>query len=584
MGYMKKYIKKYWKLFLLSISFLIIEAIADLLQPTIMANMVDIGVANNDLEYVFKAGGYMLLITGIGAVGAIGRNIVSSYTSQCFGAQLRSDLFKKIQYLSAEGINNFQTSSLITRITYDVTQVKDFVHRMMRIFFKAPVLCIGSIIMAFYLSPSMSLILLLIVPIIAVIMGINFKIGFPYFTRVQLAMDKINEVMREYLRGVRVVKAFSRQDFEKDRFHRVNENLAQVTKKAMRVTAIFSPAITLTVNLGIVAILWFGSFLIRDGNIQVGKVIAFINYMTQILHSLMIISRIINNSVRAKASLDRIGEVFNYENTIKNPLNPKIIDSKYCKIEFSNVSFAYGDGELVLKDITFSCLPGETIGIIGSTGAGKSTLVNLIPRFFDVRSGNIRINDIDISQLDIKNLREKISIVPQKALLFTGTIYDNIRWGKKDATEDEIREVAEIAQAHSFITSFSAGYQTVLGQGGVNLSGGQKQRIAIARALLKKAPIMILDDSTSAVDVGTEASIKKGLKRFLKDSTVIIIAQRITSVMDLDKIVVLDEGEIVGIGNHSELLKTCLVYRDIYRSQLGREGDFVERSQLCSIR
>lgn len=573
MGFMKKYISKYGWLFLLSISFLVVEAIGDLLQPSIMASMVDVGVAEGDMDYVLKMGGYMLLVTAVGAVGAVGRNIVSSTTSQRFGAELRSDLFKKIQSLSAESINKFETSSLITRLTYDVTQVKDFVHRMMRIFVKAPIICIGSIIMAVILSPPMSVVLVVVIPVIVVLIAINLKIGFPFFRRVQLAMDRLNGVMREHLGGVRVVKAFNRSDYEVERFKGANDNLANVTKQAMRVMAVFAPAITLIVNLGIVAVLWYGGYTVRDGAMEVGKVIAFINYMTQILHSLMVISRVFSNSVRAKASAERLGEVFEHENTIENIDEPLSIPQGGGRIDFEKVSFSYGDStEAVLKDITFSCLPGETTGIIGSTGSGKSSLINLIPRFYDATSGVIRLNGIDIREIDTKEIRDKIAIVPQKTLLFTGTIYDNIKWGKEDASDIEVLEAAKIAQAHPFIITFPKGYQTILGQGGVNLSGGQKQRVSIARALIKKSEILIMDDSTSAVDVTTEAKIRDGLKNHVSDLTCIIIAQRITSVLSADKIVVLDEGEVVDIGTHEELLNRCNVYQDIFRSQIGKEA------------
>lgn len=573
MGFMNKYVKKYWKLFLLSVSFLVVEAVGDLLQPTIMANMVDVGVANNDMDYVLRMGGIMLLVTAFGAIGAVGRNIVSSHTSQRFGADLRLDLFKKVQSLSSHSLNKFDTASLITRLTYDITQVKDFVHRMMRIFVKAPILCIGSIIMAVYLSPPMSLVLAIVVPVIGVLIIFNLKIGYPFFRKVQKAMDKLNGVMREHLGGIRVVKAFNRSEYENKRFKGANDHLASVTKKAMRVMAVFSPSITLTVNLGIVAVLWFGGYSVRAGNMEVGKVIAFINYMTQILHSLMVISRVFNNSVRAKASAHRIEEVFTHENTIENKPGALYTSRGTGLVEFCDVSFSYGDtSEPVLENITFSCLPGETVGIIGSTGSGKSTLVNLIPRFYDVGSGNIKINGVDIKDIQTDNLREKIAIVPQKTLLFTGTILDNIKWGKENATDLEVEQAAQIAEAHSFITSFPKGYQTLLGQGGINLSGGQKQRVSIARALIKKPEILIMDDSTSAVDVTTEGKIREGLKKYASTLTCIIIAQRISSVVTADKIVVLDEGKVVGIGKHGELIKQCSVYQDIFRSQIGKEA------------
>ncbi|MED1793177.1 ABC transporter ATP-binding protein [Brevibacillus nitrificans] len=568
-----KYIKKYGVVFCVSLFFLTLEAVCDLLQPTIMSRIVDVGVAQRDMNYVLSTGGLMLGVTAIGAVAATMRNLLSTYVSQNFGAQLRSDLFKKVQSLSFENIDRFDRASLVTRLTNDVNQVQVFVNGMMRIFVKAPLTCIGGLIMATQLNPRLAVVLAVVVPIVGLFIYLNMKIGFPFFMKVQQSLDRVNGVMREYLSGVRVVKAFNRFDFEVDKFSHANEELQTKSISATRVMSIFSPAIMLTVNLGIVAVLWLGGLAAEQGDMQVGHIIAFTNYMTQILFSLMMISMVFNMFVRAKASAGRIGEVFAEENRMTWKEQGSLQGDGKGRIDFEHVSFSYegGHGESVLKDITFSCLPGETVGIIGSTGSGKSSLVGLIPRFYDATKGTVRVNGVDVREVDPKLLREKMAIVPQKTVLFTGTVKENIRWGKEEATDEEMELAARMAQAHDFIERTPDGYQARVGQGGINFSGGQKQRLSIARALVRKPEILILDDSTSAVDVATETKIKEALREYAKGLTCILIAQRITSVMDADKIVVLDQGELVGIGNHESLLKDCRVYQEIFQSQIGKE-------------
>ncbi|MFA5522961.1 MAG: ABC transporter ATP-binding protein [Tissierellales bacterium] len=572
-GYLSKYMRRYKKQFFIALAFLILETIGDLIQPTIMSWIIDRGVKQGDMNYVLKLGGLMLLMTGIGASCAIIRNIVSSKVSQSFGSDLREDLYIKIQGFSFDNIDEFQDASLITRLTNDVNQMQNFSHGMMRVFVKAPVLGLGAIVMAFILNPKMALILVGVVPIVSIIIAINLKISYPIFTRIQKALDKVNGVMREYLAGIRVVKAFNRFNHERERFKTVNKDLKDVTLKGMRIVAVFHPLVALSVNIGIALVLWTGGLRVNAGNMEVGKIMAFINYMTQVLFALMILTRVLNMFIRAKASAERIGEVFESENSILIKDNPSHISNGKGCLEFENVYFKYNlDSGYVLENINFSANSGETLAIIGSTGSGKSTLINLIPRFYDVAKGKIRIDGIDVKELNLSELREKIAIVPQKVLLFTGSIRDNIKWGDEKETEEEVEKVADIAKAHDFIMSFNKGYDTYLGQGGVNLSGGQKQRVSIARALIKKPSILILDDSTSAVDMITEKKIRKGLKEYLNNTTTILIAQRITSVMDADKILVMDKGRIVGMGVHEELIKTCEVYQDIYQSQIGKGG------------
>jgi ATP-binding cassette subfamily B multidrug efflux pump len=573
MQFLHAYKKKYWKLFSAAFACLILEAICDLLLPTVMAEIIDIGVANNDLSMVLKLGGVMLMITAIGASGATGRNILATHVSQKFAAELRSDLFKKIQSLSFENIDKFDRAALVTRLTNDVTQVQNFANGLMRIFAKAPLLCIGALIMAVRLNPELSLVFTVVIPIVAILIAMNMKVGFPFFIRVQKSLDRVNSVMREYLSGVRVVRAFNRFDYEVDKFGEANQEYQLRSTIAMRAMAVFSPAITLTVNLGIVAVIWLGGLRVSTGEMQVGHVIAFVNYMTQILFALMTISMVFNMFVRAKASSGRIDEVFSQANGMEWDRNFNHTSPIKGRVDFENVSFSYAGttGLPVIRNLTLTCLPGETVGLIGSTGSGKSSLVALIPRFYDASSGVVKVNGVDVRNIDPKQLREKIAIVPQKTMLFTGSVLDNIRFGKEDASMEEVEQAAGMADAHGFITSFPEGYDTVLGQHGVNFSGGQKQRVSIARALVRQPEILILDDCTSAVDVTTESNIKLALKKYAKGLTCLIIAQRITSVMDADKIVVLDQGQIVGMGKHEELMKTCGVYQEIFASQMGKE-------------
>lgn len=574
MGFMKKYIRKHWKLFLVAVFFVTLEALADLLQPMIMSRILDVGVAEKNLDYVLRMGGLMLIITAFGAVAASLRNIVASHVSQKFGTELRADLFEKIQSLSFTNIERFERASLITRLTNDVTQVQNFVNGLMRIFVKAPLLCIGSLIMAVQLNPQLSVVLLIVVPIVGVLVSLNLKVGFARFVGVQKALDGVNRIMREYLSGVRVVKAFNRFNHEAGKFQEANTEYQNKSIQVTRLLAIFNPSILLTVNFGIVAVLWLGAWRVNQSQMQVGHIVAFVNYMTQILFSLMTISMVFNMFVRAKASANRIDDIFSQVNKMTwDDTTAWPAPRQVGRIDFENVSFAYegAAGEPVLKNINFTCLPGETIGIIGSTGSGKSSLVNLVPRFYDPDSGTIRMDGIDIRQLDPAKIRDRIAIVPQKTILFSGTIEENLRWGLEQATHDEIVQAASMAEAHSFVATLPEGYETKLGQRGVNLSGGQKQRLSIARALIRKPNILILDDCTSALDTATETKIKQSLKQFASGVTCLIIAQRITSVMDADKIVVMDDGEIVGIGTHETLMKSCRVYVEICQSQFGKE-------------
>ncbi|MGG3735295.1 ABC transporter ATP-binding protein [Heyndrickxia coagulans] len=573
MHFLNKYAKKYWKLFSTAVFFLMCEALCDLMQPAILSKIIDVGVASGNMPYVLKMGGVMLFITACGAVAASLRSTLASIVSQNFGAELRSDLFRKIQALSFQSINQFDRASLITRLTNDVTQVQNFINGLMRMFVKAPLLAIGALIMAVRLDPQLSVVLAVVVPIVIIFIITNMRLGFPLFMKVQKALDRVNGIMREYLSGVRVVKAFNRFQFEVEKFSVANRRLQERSASSIRIMSIFSPAILLTVNIGIVAILWMGGFGVDNGTMKVGHIIAFINYMTQISTSLMMISMVFNMFVRARASTFRIGEVFAIEEkTSPNRLKHEVTGEK-GRIDFENVTFSYTGQvqDAVLKNITFTIYPGETVGIIGSTGSGKSTMVNLIPRFYDVTGGSLKVDGMDVRHFHPHDLRGKIAIVPQKNILFTGSIRENIQWGNGRAGMDEVEHAARLAEAHDFIAAAPEGYETMIGQSGVNFSGGQKQRISIARALVRHPEILILDDSTSAVDVSTEMRIKAALKKYAKGLTCLLIAQRITSVMDTDKIIVLDKGEVAGLGTHEELLRTSQVYQEIYQSQMGKE-------------
>ena len=546
-----------------------LEVLCDLLQPTLTSTIIDKGVSYNDMSIVLKYGFIMIGVSIFGAFIAINRNKFATTVAQNFGADLRSDVFNKIQSFDFDNIDKFERGSLITRLTNDITNIQNFIYGLMRIFVRAPLLAIGCIIMSIRLDLKMSLIVLTIVPIVGGLIYINLKYGYPYFLKVQRAIDKVNGVIREYLRGVRVVKAFNRFDFEEDRFENVNEDLTYKSVSSMKFMAVFNPVITLIVNIAIVIIIWNGATRVNIGTIQVGKIVAFTNYMTQLLFALMSTTMIFSSLIRAKTSTERINEIFLEENDIKEISSDICNSSEIGNIKFEKVTFSYKGlkGEPIIDNISFTLEKGMILGIVGSTGSGKTTLINLIPRFYDAKSGKILIDGVDIRNYTFEELRDKISIVPQKTVLFSGTIKENIKWGKEDATDDEVREVCKIADADSFITSFNKGYDSIVGQGGSNLSGGQKQRIAIARALIKRPEILILDDSTSALDTDTEYRIRKSLKEYSKDMTTILIAQKISSVINADKIIVLDHGKIVGEGTHNELMSNCEVYQDIYKSQ-----------------
>jgi len=629
MRFLHPYVRRHGAWFMASILCLTLEAAVDLMQPVLLARIIDEGVAFLDLRRVLGLGGIMLLLTGAGALAATARNVISSRVSQRFGMELRADMYRRIQSMPLASLDRFDRASLVTRITNDVTQVQNFVNGLMRIFVKAPLMCIGALIMAASLNLYLASVLAAVVPVVLMLLALNMKYGFPLFQRVQRAMDRVNGAMREYLAGVRVVKAFNRFSYETEKFDRANAELQQTTTRALQTMALFNPAVMLTVNLGLVAVLWIGGWGVRTGRVQVGETMAFLSYMTQILYSLMMIFMVFAMFVRARTSALRIGEVFaagdgaeasaGVTGTAAGPavapepagpaasadgegapvapepagpsagpgggtaaLSPAGSVAGTAapaggRIDFERVTFRYpsdagDDGLPALREVTFTCLPGETVGIIGPTGSGKSTLVSLLLRLYDVTSGAVKVDGAGVRSVDPRVLRASIACVTQDASLFTGTIADNIRMGKEDATMEEIAEAARLAQAREFIEAFPEKYETRLGQRGVNLSGGQKQRIALARALVRRPRILVLDDAMSALDAVTESRAREALKSLGQGVTRILIAQKIATVMDADKIIVLDHGEVAGVGTHETLLRSCPLYREICETQLGKEA------------
>ena len=569
------YLKRHIVIFFISTAFLTLEAVADLMQPTYMSYIVDEGVANADVSRILKYGGIMLGIALFGALCAVMRNHFASRTSQTIGKEIRHDIYHNVQQLSLENIDKLQPASIITRITNDVTQIQDFINSIMRIMIKAPITGIGAVVLIIIQTPKQAPIMIVIILVAVLLIIANILVGYPRFGKVQKKLDKLNGVSREFLSSVRVVKAFRAEDKETEKFDDASDALAAANTSALRAMAMFAPLINLTVNFGIVLLL----FISKNQNASdIGRLMASVNYMGQVLFALAFISNVINNAVRALASSERIKEVLDEKPVQKKAANPKRPEIK-GNIEFKNVSFAYaGASRDALHNITFSASPGETIGIIGPTGSGKSSLVNLLPRFYDVTEGEILVDGENVNEIDEELLRSRVALVAQKALLFSGTIMENLSWGLERKTGHELSEedkkriyrATEIACAEEFIENTKDKYDTLLGQGGVNLSGGQKQRLSLARALIREPGILILDDCTSALDANTESKVLKGLNEMDTKATVLLISQRISTVMRADKILCLNNGEVQGFGTHAELMQSCQTYREIYESQIGK--------------
>ncbi|MDP4178402.1 MAG: ABC transporter ATP-binding protein [Bacillota bacterium] len=555
----------------------LIEAILELLLPTITALIINNGVDAQNAPYVLKMGGLMLLMATLGFCSSMTCQYYAARVSQGFGTTLRNNIFKHISSLSYADIDKLGTSSLTNRITNDVNQLQLAVAMLIRLVIRAPFICIGAIIMAMIMDFKLSLILLASTPVFGLILYFVINKSSPLYRKYQQKLDKIASLLRENLSGVRVIRAFSKIKNEKQRFYTANDDLTDTAVHVGKISALLNPMTTFVMNAAIIVILWSAGFHINSGRISHGVIIAFVNYISQILLSLIVVSNLVIIFTKASASAARINEVLEVVPSIAD--NSKcienIIDSTAPKIEFKNVSFGYSTTlDTVLNDISIIIGKGETIGLLGSTGSGKSTFVNLIPRFYDVTKGSILVDGINIKDYDIHKLREKIGIVPQKALLFTGTIAENICWGKQDDSDNDIKEAAKIAQADEFISKLPNGYNTQVSRGGLNFSGGQKQRLTIARAVISKPDILILDDSSSALDFATDASLRKAIKQCSTNMTVLIVSQRVNTIKHADKIIVLDDGHIAGIGTHNELMESCKIYKDICLSQLSSEEAF----------
>ncbi|MEC0134317.1 MULTISPECIES: ABC transporter ATP-binding protein [Paenibacillus] len=575
---LKHYLRPYWVWCVLAPLLMLVEVTMDLLQPTLMASIVDKGVMTKDLSHIFSTGLIMLGVAFIGLIGGVGCTIFSSIASQNFGNDLRISLFEHIQKFSNKNLDQLKTGSLITRLTNDVVQLQTFVQMILRSI-RSPLLLVGSLVMAIRISPMLTLILAVAVPLLSLILYGLIRLSFPLFQKMQVKLDGVNTVLQENLSGIRVVKAFVRANHEQKRFNTANKDYTEIAIKAVRLMSLNMPLMMLVLNASIVAVLWFGGVQSWNGGLPVGQLIAFINYITQLLMSMLMLSNMLTFFSRAKVSADRENEVFSTISEITEVANAKKDAIHNGRIVFDNVSFAYDptDENLVLDGINFTAEPGETVAILGATGTGKSSLVSLIPRFYEVSSGAITIDGSDTRMIALEDLRSRIGYVMQQAILFSGTIRDNIRYGRPDATDEEVEEAAIAAEAHNFILELPQGYDTELGQRGINLSGGQKQRLSIARALLIQPTILIMDDSTSALDAATESRIRQMLKTRLRSSTNILIAQRVTSVIDADRILVLENGRIAVQGTHEGLMVSSEIYRDIWRSQMkGEEVPYVK--------
>jgi ATP-binding cassette subfamily B protein len=540
--------------------------------PSLFSDIVDKGVVRGDIPYILRVGGIMLLVTLADAAFAVVTAFLSAQVSMGFGRDLRKMVFSHVSGFSLHEFDIIGTPSLITRTTNDITQVQMFAMMFMRMIIMSPIMAVGGVIMAFQKDAKLTWVLAVVIPLIAAVVVLIATRAMPMFRTIQAKIDRINLVLREGLSGVRVIRAFNRVRHETERFDAANKDLTSVSIRVNKLMALMMPLMMLLMNLTTIAIIWFGSQRINLGEMQVGSLMAFIQYAMQILFSLLMLSFLFIMFPRASASSVRINEVMALTPGIKDAAGTRTAEKEHGHIEFRNVTFAYpGAEEPAIRDISFNAKPGEVTAIIGGTGSGKSTLVNLVPRFYDVASGSIRVDDVDIREMPQEALRGKLGFVPQKAVLFNDTIANNIRYGREDATEKEVARAAETSQALQFILAMPEGFQSMIAQGGMNLSGGQKQRIAIARALVRKPEIYIFDDTFSALDFKTDALLRAALRRETADATVIIVAQRVNTVMDADRIIVLDDGRVVGAGAHRELIRTCEVYREIVSSQLSEE-------------
>ena len=573
----KKYITPYLSAFVIGPLMMLTEVAGEVMLPKFMSMIINNGVASRNVAYIGKMGTLMVLTVLFMAVGGILGAYFSAKASISFTSDMRNDLFRKVQQFSFENIDDYSTGSLVTRLTNDVQQVQNVLMMGLRMALRAPGMFLGALIMAFMMNRQLAVIILIVIPLLLAAILLILKTAFPRFGEMQRRLDRLNSGIQESLTNVRVVKSFVREDHEIEKFSKLNDDLKESSLRALRIVIATMPVMMFAMNVTTLAVVWYGGNIIIAGKMPVGDLTAFTTYIVQILMSLMMLSMVFLQSSRASASMKRINEIFDTEIGL-NDDHAKNKDKKVTEgcVEFKNVSFGYsgenGRKDLVLEGISFTAEPGQTIGIIGSTGSGKTSLVQLIPRLYDVTGGEVLVDGVNVKEYSLKHLREGVGMVLQKNVLFSGTIEENLRWGNEDAPMEDVIRFSESAQADPFVKTFKNGYDTEMGQGGVNVSGGQKQRLCIARALLKRPKILILDDSTSAVDTATEAKIRESLYHDLKDTTKIIIAQRISSVQEADQILVLEDGKIIGHGTHEELLKTCEAYSEIYTTQIGNQS------------
>ena len=571
----KSYILPYKSAFILGPLMMVTEVLGEILLPKFMSMIINHGVAQKDGGYILKMGLVMAITSFLMAAGGILGAYFAAKASISFTSDLRRDLFARVQQFSFKNIDTFSTGSLVTRLTNDIQQVQNLIMMGLRMMLRAPGMFLGALVMAFWMNAELAAVILVVIPLLTAAIVWILRTAYPRFTAMQKALDTLNSGIQEVLTNVRVVKSFVREDYEEKRFADTNRELKEAGLRALKIVIATMPVMMFAMNVTTLAVVWFGGNLIIGGRMAVGDLTAFTTYIVQILMSLMMLSMVFLQSSRAMASIRRIDEVLDEPIDLSDE-NASQKDRKVEKgrVEFKDVSFSYREGgEPVLSHISLTAEPGETIGILGATGSGKTSLVQLIPRLYDVTEGSVRGDGIDVREYSLKNLRDGVGMVLQKNVLFSGTIEENLRWGDETATEEEVRRAAVYAQADSFVNSFAEGYKTEMGQGGVNVSGGQKQRLCIARALLKKPKILILDDSTSAVDTATEAAIRTAFREDLKDTTKFIIAQRLSSLEYADRILVLEDGRIIGEGTQEKLLASCEAYREIYETQYGKRAD-----------
>lgn len=571
-----RYLKPYRFTIAGIIILILMQSLADLYLPTLMSDIVNNGIIQGDTGYIWKVGGFMLVVSVLGTVVSVLASLYASKVSALFGKEVRLDTFSKVERFSIQEFDKLGTASMITRTTNDINQVQQVVLMILRMMVMAPLMCIGGIIMALYKDVQLSMVLLVVLPILALAIFIIVRFGMPYFKIMQKKLDRMNLVLREGLTGIRVIRAFNRTSYEAERFTGANKDLMDTAVKVNQIMAFMMPVMMLIMNICIIAIVWFGSKRIDMNEMMIGDLMAFIQYAMQIMFSLVMMSMMFVMIPRAQVSAVRINELLDMEASITETASPKqgtaAASGFNGTVEFRNVSFMYPGAEKpAVERLSFECKPGEVTAIIGGTGSGKTTIINLIERFFDCNEGEVLFNQISVKDWKLDELRKSMALVPQKTTIFSGSVAENIRYGKEDATDAEVREAAAIAQALPFIERMEDGFDTMLSQGGTNISGGQKQRLSIARALVRKPSLYLFDDSFSALDYKTDAALRAALKEHVHDAAMIIVAQRVSTVMHAEQIIVLDEGVIVGKGTHQELLQTCDVYREIVQSQLSEE-------------